>query len=312
MPLTQLEDTITKVVDDVGPSIVTISTVQIARDAYLRPFPIEGMGSGIILSSDGLLVTNHHVVRGARHAEVALSDGRRLEAEILREDPDADLALLRVNADGLPPAALGDSDRLRVGQLAIAIGSPFGQYLNGPTVTVGVVSALHRNLAGPGGVIEDLIQSDAPINPGNSGGALLDSEGRVMGINTAIIPQAQGIGFAVPVNRVTALVAEAEAGGRVARPTLGVGGITLNRRVAQEAELPIDAGVGVLNVQPGSPAAKGGLRPRDVIVSVDGDPLRSVVQLRSKVGAHRPGDTVKLRVRRGDGERDVAIVLERR
>lgn len=198
MPLTQFEESITGVVDRVGPSVVTITTMQLARDQFLRPFPLEGVGSGVLVDEQGIIVTNHHVVNGARRATVHYGDGRRVEAKHLGGDPDADIAVLGVPRPGLPAVPMADSTKLRVGQLAIAIGSPYGQMLNGPTVTAGVVSALHRRLESPRGVIEDLIQSDAPINPGNSGGPLLDSSGRIIGINTAIIPYAQGIGFAVP------------------------------------------------------------------------------------------------------------------
>lgn len=312
MPLTQLEETITKVVEDVGPSVVTIATVQVARDQYLRTFPIEGIGSGVVISDDGLIVTNHHVVRNARRAEVTLPDGRRFDADYVAGNPEADLALLRVDAKGLRAAELGDSEKLRVGQLAIAIGSPFGQMLNGPTVTVGVVSALHRNLAGPGAVIEDLLQTDAPINPGNSGGALLDSQGRVIGINTAIIPQAQGIGFAIPIHRVKALLEDAKADPNRDRPWLGIGGITLTPMVAKANQIEEQRGVAVFSVEKGSPAAVAGLRERDVIVGLEGETLHSVEQLKSQIAKKKPGEEVQVDLRRQGRLRKLLVPLDSR
>ena len=312
MPLNQLEEAITKVVEDVGPSVVTISTVQVARDQFLRTFPIEGIGSGVILAEDGLIVTNHHVVRNARRAEVTLQDGRRFEADYVAGNPESDLALLRIPAKGLRAAPMGDSGALRVGQLAIAIGSPFGQVLNGPTVTVGVVSALHRNLAGPGAVIEDLLQTDAPINPGNSGGALLDSQGRIIGINTAIIPQAQGIGFAIPIHRVQALLQDAKADPNRDRPWLGIGGITLSPFVAKQNDIADERGVAVFSIEPGSPAASAGLRERDVIVGLEGQMLHSVEQLKSKIASKRPGDGVQLDLRREGRLRKLLVPLASR
>jgi serine protease Do len=312
IPLTQLEEAVTGVVDRVGPSVVTISTVQTVRDQYWRPFPVEGVGSGVIVSKDGLIVTNHHVIRNARTARVELPDGRSYEATYVGGDPDSDLAILRVPAQNLPYAELGDSDALKVGQLAIAIGSPFGNMLEGPSVTVGVVSALRRTLQGPGAPIEGLVQTDAPINPGNSGGALLDSSGRVIAINTAIIPHAQGIGFAVPVNRVRDVLEQVLEHGRVRRPWLGIAGVTLNRKVAKEHGLDPPGGVLVFQVDEGSPAARAHLEKDDVIRSFDNQPIKDVTQLRERIAALRPGAIVDIGYERFGDPRKVTLTLRER
>lgn len=312
MPLSVVEETIIQAVDQVGPSVVTVATTQVARDAWLRPFPVEGMGSGVIVSDDGLIVTNHHVVRGARTAEVRLPDGRRERATYVGGDPTSDLALLRIDASGLSPAKLGDSDALRVGQFAIAIGSPFGQLLNGPTVTVGVVSALHRTLQSDRGVIDDVIQTDAPINPGNSGGALLDSSGRVIGINTAIISQAQGIGFAIPINHVKHVVEQVLRHGRVVRSWIGIQGVTLDTSTAGRLNIPEEEGVLVLGVVPGGPADRAGLREGDVVTHVGDQALSKMEALRVVLDRSAPGRSIELRIRRRGGGRKVTVDLEER
>lgn len=312
IPLTQIEEAVAGVVERVGPSVVTIATVQLARDQFLRPFPVEGVGSGVVVSEDGLVVTNHHVVRGARKARVIFPDGKRYEASYLGGDPEHDLAVLRIPARGLAAATLGDSERLRVGQLAIAIGSPFGQMLEGPTVTVGVVSALRRRLQGPMGVVEGLVQTDAPINPGNSGGPLLNSGGEIIAINTAIIPQAQGIGFAVPVNRVREVLEGVQNHGRVLRPWLGVAAVTLTEALAAENGLDDAGGVLVFSVDPGSPAERAGLRAGDALRRFDGGRLRDVEELRSRIADLKPGAIVALEAERSGRVRRLEITLKER
>jgi S1-C subfamily serine protease len=299
MPLTQLEETITHVVDAVGPSVVTISTMQVARDQYLRPFPMEGIGSGVLIDADGLIVTNHHVVNGTGKATVHLSDGRSVEARYVGGDAEYDVALLRIPRPGLPAAALGDSNTLRVGQLAIAIGSPFGQILGGPTVTTGVVSALHRRLQSQRGVIDDLIQSDAPINPGNSGGPLLNSSGEIIGINTAIIPFAQGIGFAVPVQIVKEVRDQILAYGHVRRPWIGISAVTHSAALARQNNIDYSPGALVFNVEDDSPAHEAGVREGDLIREVGDVPIDSVEGLKHALGSHALGSKVSLRIVRG-------------
>ncbi|MHB8604235.1 MAG: S1C family serine protease [Thermoplasmatota archaeon] len=303
MSLQGIEEAIIGVVESATPSVVAVSVTQLARVAPRRAYPVEGMGSGVIVRSDGILVTNHHVVRSAREVRVRLASGRVVAAEVLTSDAGLDLAVLRVAADDLPAARLGDSDKLRVGQLAIAIGSPFGMFLEGPSVTTGVVSALRRSLAmsdgGEASAIEDLIQTDAPINPGNSGGPLLDSSGAVIGINTAMISRAQGIGFAIPSNLVASVVEQVLATGKIARPWLGIRGASVTAEVRDEHALAVDAGALVFGVEPRSPAALAGLAEGDVIVALDGARVDRMEDLRSRLKRRRPGERLALGVVRG-------------
>lgn len=312
MPLKEFEKVITSVVETAAPSVVGISTVRVLRDHYLRPFPVEGMGSGVVIDKEGLIVTNDHVVRKARSAAVIMSDGSRHEAEFLGGDAEYDIALLRANAERLQPAKLGDSDALRVGQLAIAIGSPFGHVLNGPTVTTGVVSALKRSLRTERGIAEDLIQSDAPINPGNSGGPLLNSDGEVIGINTAIIPVAQGIGFAIPVNTVKAIVEQVLHNGHVAHAWLGISGVTVTPQVASQYELPVERGVLVFEAERGSPARAAGIGEGDLLVELNGRDLASIEELRSHIRRQKPGERLELGVARERRRERVEVALAER
>lgn len=236
----------------------------------------DGAGSGVLVTTDGFALTNNHVVRGADRIEASLHDGRVIEAELVGADPDTDLALIRLNASKLPPAEMGDSDKLKVGQLMVAIGNPLGLQA---TVTAGVVSALRRTLRGESGrLIEDVIQTDAALNPGNSGGALCDAAGRVVGVNTAIINGAQGICFAVPINTANRIIPELMRDGRVSRGWLGIAGQTqgLARALVRRLDLQTEAGVLVVQVLSGSPAQRAGLRPGDVILSLAGDATPSV------------------------------------
>lgn len=242
-----------------------------------NPFePVFGAGSGVLVTPDGYALTNAHVVEGAERLETALPDGTRVEADVVGRDPDTDLALIRLEAGSYPHAELGDSDALRPGQLVVAIGNPLGLEA---TVTAGVVSALRRTLrAGSGRLIEDVIQTDAALNPGNSGGALVDSRGRVVGINTAIIARAQGICFAVPINTAKRIITALMREGHVIRGHLGFAGQTqpFDPRLARRLGLAVPAGVLVVDVQQGGPAERAGLRKGDVILSVSGQSTPSV------------------------------------
>jgi S1-C subfamily serine protease len=284
---------VTKVVDDIGPAVVRVEPRISAKPA--------GMGSGVIISPDGLVLTNSHVVQGAREASLALSDGRSIEARLLGSDPDSDLALLRAICDGLPFATLGDSKQLRRGQIAIAIGNPLGFE---STVTAGVVSALGRTLrAQTGRLIDDVIQTDAALNPGNSGGPLVSTSGEVIGINTAVIRGAQGICFAVASNTASFVVTELIRHGRVRRASIGVAGQTvpLPRRVAHAAGLTSGSGVVVVSIEPDSPAASAGLEPGDVILSLDGEPITGVDDLVRHLNVDRIGRSTGLvLLRRGE------------
>jgi S1-C subfamily serine protease len=290
--------TVIDVAERTGPAVVGIRRRGADHEPD-NPFaPVLGSGSGVIITPDGYVLTNDHVVRGAPKLDAILSDGTSIEARIVGEDPDTDLALLRLARGGLPAATLGDSQGLRVGQLVVAIGNPLGLQA---TVTTGVISALHRTLRGISGrLIEDVIQTDAALNPGNSGGALVDSVGRVIGVTTAIIGGAQGICFAVPIDTAKWVVPELLREGRVVRGYLGLAGQTqpFDRRLARQLGLALPAGVLIAGVAEGGPAAAAGLRPGDLIIAVDGEPTPSVDAVHKLLGRHAIGRTLALRVLR--------------
>ncbi len=277
------------------------AVVAIAAQAAPGKGGRSGTGSGFLFTPDGYLLTNSHVVHGAARLEVLRPDGTRSEAQLLGEDPDTDLAVLRIGASrALPHLPLGDSSRLRVGQIAIAIGNPLGF---NHTVTSGIVSALGRSLRSVAGrMIDNVIQTDAALNPGNSGGPLLDSRGRVIGVNTAIIPGAQAICFAVAVNSAQWVVTQLFAHGRVRRAFIGLSGSTvpLSRRAARVLGLgDQDSCVRVSEVQSASPAAMAGLRSDDLIVGIDGAPARTVDDLHRLLDESRIGKLCVLRIVRG-------------
>lgn len=264
-----------------------------------------GAGSGFLFTPDGLILTNSHVVANQTSAWVTMLDGRRLIADIVGDDPDTDLAVLRVSAADLTPAALGDAVTLLPGQVVIAIGNPFGfQH----TVTAGVVSALGRALrARTGRLMENLIQTDAALNPGNSGGPLVTSTGVVVGINTAIIRGGQGIAFAVPITTARDVVSALLRDGRVRRSVLGVSVITtvIPRRIVHDHALAHDHGVVVSDVQPGSPAEAAGLRRGDVIIDFGGVPVDSVDALHRALSGERAGQLLPVRILRNGAPRRI-------
>jgi S1-C subfamily serine protease len=269
--------------DKVSPSVVNIE-IRRRRDergraAPARPDERGGSGSGFIFTPDGFILTNSHVVDGASRIDVALSDGRRCQARLIGSDPDSDLAIVRIDAPGLVPAALGDSNGVRVGQVAIAIGNPYGFQC---TVTAGVVSALGRSLrSNSGRLIDNVLQTDAALNPGNSGGPLVDSRGQVIGVNTAIILPAQGICFAIAVNTAKFVAARLIRDGKIRRGYIGVAGqnVPVHRRVVRFFNLPVESGVLVASVEPTSPAQKAGLMIGDVIIAYGSAPVTGIDDL---------------------------------
>ncbi|HLE77202.1 MAG TPA: trypsin-like peptidase domain-containing protein, partial [bacterium] len=304
------ESTIITAIDHVRPSVVNIDTVAQVQ-TFFGVFPQQGAGSGVIVSADGYILTNNHVVEQAQQIKVTLLSGKTFQAKIVGTDRFADLAVIKVDApDPLPAAPLGSSSGLRVGQLAIAIGNPFGL---GHTATVGVISALNRSIQVPGVVIENLVQTDAPINPGNSGGALVDSGGRVVGINTAIVAQAQGIGFAIPIDTAKAIMDQLIRQGRVVRPYVGIEwGGNVDSNIAQQYNLPVDHGVIVRSVEPNSPAASAGIQPQDIIVAIDGVPVNNWDDFLRTLFAKRPGDTVSVEVFRDSRRVTMPVTLGER
>ena len=265
--LSALENQVTEAVERLSESVVSIDSVRVTRDFRYGLVPIEGKGSGLIIDRNGYVITNNHVIDGATRVQVHLKDGRTFLGEVVGSDSSTDIAVIKVDADNLPAASLGDSEKLKVGQIALAIGNTLGLQ-GGPTVSMGVVSALGRPLPGTDFIFEGLIQTDTAINPGNSGGPLADIGGNVIGMNTAMIPFAQGVGFAIPVNTMKWVVQQILEKGRVIRPWLGISGANMNQAIARRYDLPADSGVLVVEVDSRGPAYEAGMRVGDVIIQI--------------------------------------------
>jgi len=303
---------VTTAAERVGPAVVRID---IDRDGRrVGPFNVPefsgGIGSGFIFASDGQILTNAHVVARARRIQVTLADGRKFDAGLVGSDPEVDVAVLRIGADHLPVAELGRAP-LRVGQLVIAVGNPYG--LNW-TVTAGVVSALGRTLDVPGTrKMTNLIQTDTPINPGNSGGPLVDSVGRVVGITTAMMPLAQGLGFSVPLDTLKATIARINKN-REAKPqgiSLGVGGmrIRIDPAVQKSLQLTQQFGMELLEIRRNSPAEHAELKRMDIILTADNEPVTEARDLQRIVRRHLPGEKISITFLRGGKQRKVTVVL---
>ena len=292
------ETTIIRVAKQVTPAVVSVTD------------PGVGLGSGVIVRADGIIITNAHVVGTASRVEVGLADGRQIPGQVLGRDPTVDVAIVRVQLTGLPTAPLGNSDQLEVGQTAIAIGNPIGL---DRTVTTGIISAINRS---PRGFeLGGLIQTDAAINPGNSGGPLLDSQGRVIGINSAILQGTTGLGFAIPINLAQNIANQVLTTGHITRPYLGINPAELSPEIAERFNLPVREGVIVRTVDPNAPAGRAGLQPGDIIVSIDGAPTATASELLRILRDRKPGDTIRVGVVRLDengrlaGRTTVAIQL---
>ena len=293
----------------VSPSVVKID-VRRRANASRNQREAAGSGSGFIISSDGLVLTNSHVVHGAGKIEVVLGDGRRPDAHLVGEDPDTDLAVLRIYAPNLAAATLGESKNIRVGQLAIAIGNPYGFEC---TVTAGVVSALGRSFrSNSGRLIDNIIQTDAALNPGNSGGPLVNARGEVMGVNTAVILPAQGICFAIAIDTAKYVAGWLSKDGRIRRSYIGVGGQTsrIHRRVVRYYNLAAETGLLVLYVEPDSPAQTAGLREGDIMVEFDGQPVASIDALHKLLTGAKVGVKSRLSVIRRTERIELDIVPE--
>ncbi len=303
---------VTRAVERVGPSVVHISVRHAIGAGRAASEPRgerpAGAGSGFVFTPDGLILTNSHVVHGASSIEVTLQDGRRLPATLVGDDPDTDLAVVRIGAEDLTVAELGDSRQLKPGQLVIAIGSPLGFQA---TVTAGVVSALGRSLRSRSGrLMDDIIQTDAALNPGNSGGPLLDSRGTVVGVNTAVILPAQGLCFAIPASTARRVAGLLIREGRIRRGWLGIGGqnVTLQRRRVREFALAHDTALLVLHVEKGSPAESAGLTEGDIIVGFEAESVAGVDDLHRLLTEERIGQPVTLTLLRHGERKTLAVV----
>ncbi len=296
------------IAERVGPTVVGISNRAVTRDFFGRERVVErGSGSGVIISKEGHIVTNYHVIEKAQSIGVNLADGRQVDAQVVGSDPRTDLAVLKINASNLPVADLGDSNQIRVGELVVAIGNPLG-YEFARSVTAGVVSAKERNIT-----IEErkfkLIQTDAAINPGNSGGALVNSRGQVIGINSAklVIPGVEGMGFAIPISDARPIINELIERGYISRPSLGIYGAVIDERTARLNDLP--QGIYIDRVIPGGAAQKAGLKSEDIIVGINGQKVTNFDELSEVLKQFKPGDQITVNIYRGNKKLDVPLTL---
>jgi serine protease Do len=296
-------------VEQVRPAVVFLAVQVQASGPFGTPEEQEGVGSGVIIDQEGHILTNNHVVDGATTIDVVLPDGRTFEGQVLGRSPQRDLALIEIQTDEeLPVAELGVSEDLRIGQSVVAIGNALG-LPGGPTVTTGVVSALGRTIEpGMGNpLMENLIQTDAAINPGNSGGPLINLNGEVIGVNTARIQQAEGIGFAVAVDTARTFISQVVE--QEPQPYIGITGLDLSPAIAQQYQLPADRGVLIVEVAPNTPAEDAGIVPGDILIALNDAPIETVQELQRTLEEYQPGDEITLVVNRDGSETEVSITL---
>jgi serine protease Do len=310
MSLTELETRITSAIAAVGPAVAAVESLRLVRRSrWAGPFGSQSEATAVVIDPAGFLVTNQHVVDGAAQLRVLLSDGRELTGEVVGGDPVTDLAVVKVDATDLPAARLGKSEELRVGQVVLAIGNALG-LPGGPTVSTGVVSALGRPLPGSDFVYEGLIQTDAAINPGNSGGPLVDLSGNVVGVNTAMVPFAQGVGFAIPIHAVARIAEELRSRGRIVRPWMGVTVAELRPEVALRYGLEIGSGLLVGDVAARSPAHKAGLKAGDVVTRIGPTEVRNVRDLVGALSKFPVGADVEVGYRRKGSAYSTSVPLQ--
>ncbi|MBI3116488.1 MAG: trypsin-like peptidase domain-containing protein [Thaumarchaeota archaeon] len=303
-----MEDQITEAVAKLEESVVSIDSTRLARDYRFGVVPLEGQASGVIIDEKGYIVTNNHVIDDAARVQVTLKDGRTFMGEVVGTDSATDVALIRVDANNLPAAKLGDSEKLKVGQIVLAIGNALG-LPGAPTVSMGVISALGRPLPGTDFVLEGLIQTDASINPGNSGGPLADLNANVIGINTAMIPFAQGVGFAIPAHTVKRIIEQILENGRVVRPWLGISGVDMNPAIARRYNLPLESGVLLVEIGRESPAYEAGLRVGDILVQLGDQEVKDMKDLVLALSKLSIGDVLKIALVRMGRKYDTSVRL---
>ncbi|TAN44855.1 MAG: trypsin-like serine protease [Candidatus Methanoperedens sp.] len=304
------DDMVTAAVEKVIPSVVNISDVKLMKDAYLHVHPVPGVGSGFIIDKEGCILTNAHVVLGSQEIKVTLEDGRTFPGELRGIDVIMDLAVIHIDAGDLPVPDIAKNRDLRIGQMAIAIGSPLG-LVGEPTVTAGVVSALNRSIQTEATFMEGLIQTDAAINPGNSGGPLINSKGVVIGINSAIIPFAQGIGFAIPIQPAMWIAEQLREHGEIVRPWISMNAVDVNPKMVAYYKLNVEKGVMVTKVVPGSEADRSGIAVGDILVRMDKVQINSVLDLIKVMNQHKVGDRITVELFRGQSNLKTTTVLEK-
>jgi serine protease Do len=309
--------------EKVSPSVVSIVSKQVYQDIFGRSYESSGAGTGFIITSDGLIITNKHVVADeSTQYTVVLSDGRNFDAVVQSRDTYLDFAVIKIDAKDLPVVELGDSDEMQIGQWVVAIGNALGQFQN--TVTVGVISAKNRQIDATDSsgrnseTLDNLLQTDAAINSGNSGGPLTNLKGQVIGINTAVASQAQGIGFAIPINSIKSALESIKETGKIVRPYLGVRYVMITKDIAEQNDLSVDYGaliirgngLGQVAVVPGSPADKAGLVENDIILEVNGEKVGSNSGLVALVSKYKVGEEVTLKVLSKGNEKTLKVSLE--
>ena len=304
------EKAVLDILEKVSKSVVNISTIKLVQSMFYRVVPVKGMGSGTIIDPKGYILTNNHVIKGARKIAVTLWNGEVLDGKLVGACNIHDIAVVKVDKENLPAAELGDSDKLRVGQRVYAIGNPFG-LAGGPTITSGVISAVNRTIESRGGLLENLVQTDAAINPGNSGGPLVDLEGKVVAINTAIIPFAHGIGFAIPINTAKKCSVEIIQNRIVERPWIGIIGLSITPEISRYYDLPVERGVLVTKVLKGSPAEQAGMMTGDIILRINGTLIYQIEDLLREIHKRKAGEKITVIAIRREIQRKFELVLSK-
>jgi S1-C subfamily serine protease len=300
---------VTKAVETVSPAVVNINIFTAGKNKQNQR---RGSGSGFIFTPDGFILTNSHVVNKAKQIEVVLSDGRKFNADLIGNDPDTDLAVIRIDSTGITPASLGDSSKIKIGQLVVAIGNPYGFQAS---VTAGVVSALGRSLrANTGRLIDNVIQTDAALNPGNSGGPLVNSKGEVIGVNTAAILPAQNICFATAINTAKFIAAKLIKDGKIKRSYIGIAGqdAPIHRRIVYHYSLPSDKSIMVISIEKNSPAEKARVQTGDRIISFNSTPVTGIDDLHKMLTETQVGVKTDIKVLRGTEILDLQIIPQER